>query len=163
MTARFLLLTRKAQNRVLRLQFAKSHRHRSVSTPWPQHSNFYPTKQNRQKPVGKLNVHQVVKLVIRVWRQLKLMLSWAVAGWKRVSWSGESRFQLRHADVRARLCRKPREAMNPLCQTGTLLGHNQPQLHHHHLHVEFPSSGLGSISIWLCLGLPDCVCSIEIW
>ena len=43
-------------------------------------------------------------------------IHWITEDWKNVAWSDESRFQLYRADGRARVWRKPHEAMDPACQ-----------------------------------------------
>ncbi|GFV65793.1 HTH_Tnp_Tc3_2 domain-containing protein [Trichonephila clavipes] len=48
---------------------------------------------------------------------------WSIEDWKRVAWSGESRFRLLNADGRLRIWRQVHEALNPACQVGTVQEH----------------------------------------
>ncbi len=41
--------------------------------------------------------------------------NWTTEDWKNVAWSDESRFLLRHSDVRVRICREEHEGMDPSC------------------------------------------------
>ncbi|GFW88870.1 HTH_Tnp_Tc3_2 domain-containing protein [Trichonephila clavipes] len=48
---------------------------------------------------------------------------WSVVDWKRVAWSDESRFRLLNADGRLRIWRQAHEAMDAVCQIGTVQGY----------------------------------------
>ncbi len=58
--------------------------------------------------------------------------NWTIEDWKKVAWSDESRFLLRHSDGRVRLWRKEHESMDP---SGTCLN--------------------GSGCLWWCNGVRD--------
>ncbi len=46
--------------------------------------------------------------------------NWTIEDWKNVSWSDESRFLLRHSDVRVRIWLKEHESMDPSCLISTV-------------------------------------------
>ncbi len=46
--------------------------------------------------------------------------NWTIEDWKNVAWSDESRFLLRHSDVRVRIRCKEHESMDPSCLVSTL-------------------------------------------
>jgi len=46
--------------------------------------------------------------------------NWTVEDWKNVAWSDESRFLLRHSDVRVRIWCKQNENMDPSCLVTTV-------------------------------------------
>ncbi len=56
-------------------------------------------------------------------RRLKLaqaQQNWTIQDWKNVVWSDESRFLLKHSDVRVRIWRKEHERMDPSCLVSTV-------------------------------------------
>ncbi len=46
--------------------------------------------------------------------------NWTIEDWKNVTWSDESRFLLRHSDVRVRIWRKEHKSMDPSCFVSTV-------------------------------------------
>ncbi len=46
--------------------------------------------------------------------------NWTIEDWKNVAWSDESRFLLRHSDVRVRIRCKEHESMDPSCLVSTV-------------------------------------------
>ncbi len=46
--------------------------------------------------------------------------NWTIVDWKNVAWSDESRFLLRHSDVRVRILRKEHESTDPSCLFSTV-------------------------------------------
>ena len=58
-------------------------------------------------------------------RKLRLQFAqahqnWTIEDWKKVAWSDESRFLLRHSDGRVRIWRKQLESMDPSCLVSTV-------------------------------------------
>ncbi len=46
--------------------------------------------------------------------------NWTIEDWKNVAWSDESRFLLRHSDVRVRIWHKEHESLDPSCLVSTV-------------------------------------------
>jgi len=59
---------------------------------------------------------------IRKWRLqfAQAHQNWTIDDWKNVAWSDESRFLLRHSDVRVRIWRKEHKSMDPSCLLSTV-------------------------------------------
>ncbi len=46
--------------------------------------------------------------------------NWTIKDWKSIAWTDESRFLLRHSDVRVRIWHKVHESMDPSCLVSTV-------------------------------------------
>ena len=89
--------------------------------------NAQPVKPVRQMGYNSRRPHRVPLLSAKnrklrfFWQPSGLQWAqahqnWTVEDWKNVAWSNESRFLLRHTDVRIRICRQQHEViMDPTC------------------------------------------------
>uniref|UniRef100_A0A9J8B744 Transposable element Tc1 transposase n=1 Tax=Cyprinus carpio carpio TaxID=630221 RepID=A0A9J8B744_CYPCA len=73
----------------------------------------------KQMGYGSRRPHRVLLLSAKNRKRrlqfTQVQQNWTIEDWKKVAWSDESRFLLRHSDGRVRIWRKEHESMDPSC------------------------------------------------